>query len=229
MPRARLYRPVTDEMGNLIADIDVRLIDPATNQNITVPVYTGALDEDAVTQPVHFEDGVISLYLDAPRRVRVGVKKGAAAERFYEDIDIQATSIEGIAASAVSFVPVGDLAADDVQEAIGEVHTEGKAALQAHLDDSTAAHAASAVSFTPASNIDATNVQGALAEVGQSVADLEPLVVDHEARIESLEDAGLQTAAQTAFTPPATMTSTDTQAAIEELLARIEALETPPI
>lgn len=173
MARARLYRPVTDEMGNLIADIQVRLIDPETNQTITVPVYDGPVSSTPVSQPILFQDGIISLYLDAPRRVRIGVKKGLASERFYEDIDVLVTSLEGIAASAVSFVPGDDLAADDVQEAIVEVHTEGKAALQAHLDDATDAHDASAISFTPANNIDALDVQGALAEVGASIQSLE--------------------------------------------------------
>lgn len=38
--------------------------------------------------------------------------------------------------------------------------------LDAHIDDTTAAHAASAISFTPTGSIASTNVQAAIAEIG---------------------------------------------------------------
>lgn len=193
MPRARLYRPVLDEMGNLVADIFVRLIDPASNTTITSPVYLGPTTTEVTPQPIHFQDGVISLYTDSPRRVRVGVKKGDQAEKFYEDIDILVTELGGLAAHQIAFTPTADIVGDDVQEAI--VLVQGN--LLAHVGDPLAAHHASAISVTPVNNIDSLNVQGALGEVGASIINLEALTADHtatdltlDARLDSLESQG---------------------------------------
>jgi hypothetical protein len=74
------------------------------------------------------------------------------------------------AASAISVTPSGNLAADDVQEALTELQSDvdtraTSSALTAHIDDTTAAHAASAVSNTPSGNLSATTVQAALNEL----------------------------------------------------------------
>jgi hypothetical protein len=92
-------------------------------------------------------------------------------------------------ASAVSFIPVGAVAATDVQAAIAEVAIDYAAAdtahaaagnphpgyatdgdLAAHLADAADAHDASAVSFVPTGTIAATDVQAALVEVAADAA-----------------------------------------------------------
>jgi hypothetical protein len=76
--------------------------------------------------------------------------------------------VAGVApASAIVFTPAGDVAATNVQAALAELASEKatNAALTAHVDDTSAAHAASAIGFTPVGSIAATDVQAALAEV----------------------------------------------------------------
>lgn len=88
MARAHLVRPVLDEEGRLVTNINVRLLDPDTSMPITEAVYLSALGDDVAEQPINFLSGVIDVYLDEPRRVRLGVTKGTQAEVFFEDIDI---------------------------------------------------------------------------------------------------------------------------------------------
>jgi hypothetical protein len=73
-------------------------------------------------------------------------------------------------ASAISFAPVGTIAATDAQAAIAEVASEAAAALTAHTGDTTDAHAASAIGFTPNGSIAATTVQLAIQEVRDEAA-----------------------------------------------------------
>ncbi len=75
-------------------------------------------------------------------------------------------------ASAISFAPVGSIAATDTQAAVAEVASEAATAtatvvsnLAAHIADATDAHAASAITNTPAGAIAATTVQAALNEL----------------------------------------------------------------
>lgn len=86
------------------------------------------------------------------------------------------------AASAVAVTPAGNLAADDVQEALEELQADvdtraTSSALTAHINDTTDAHAASAIGSTPSGNLAATDVQGALVEL-QSDIDTRALASD---------------------------------------------------
>lgn len=74
-------------------------------------------------------------------------------------------------ASAISVVPVGALAATDVQAALAELDSD----LTGHLTDATDAHDASAISNVPTGNLAATDVQAALNEL-QSDIDTRPNV-----------------------------------------------------
>lgn len=98
------------------------------------------------------------------------------------------------AASAISVAPTGNLAADDVQDALVEhqldidnINTDitaveadvtqlqadviaAQADIDDHISDFTAAHAASAVSFSPVGTIAATDAQTAIAEVATDAA-----------------------------------------------------------
>jgi hypothetical protein len=100
------------------------------------------------------------------------------------------------AATAISNAPTGSIAATTVQAAIDELATEKAAVnaaaggvlagtypnpsfaadmatqveLDAHVNDTTAAHAASAISFTPGGTVAATDVQAAILEVASEAA-----------------------------------------------------------
>lgn len=67
-------------------------------------------------------------------------------------------------ASAISFVPSGNIVATDVQGAIVELAADGSAALGNHLG-STTAHPANTIVFTPTGTIAAVEVQAAIAEL----------------------------------------------------------------
>ena len=78
------------------------------------------------------------------------------------------------AASAVSVTPAGNLAADDVQEALTELQSDIDTRaldsdLTAHLNDTSDAHDASAISSVASGNLAATDVQTALNELQTDV------------------------------------------------------------
>jgi len=66
-----------------------------------------------------------------------------------------------LTATNIGSSATGTIAATNVQAAIAELDGD----VQAHISDSTAAHAAAAIGFTATGNIAATNVQSALAEL----------------------------------------------------------------
>lgn len=83
-------------------------------------------------------------------------------------------AIDAHDASAISVVPAGSLASDNVQDALEELQADIEtraldSALTAHITDTTDAHAASAISNTPSGNLAATTVQGALNELQTDV------------------------------------------------------------
>jgi len=81
------------------------------------------------------------------------------------------------AASAITNIPAGNIAATTVQAAINELDTEKTSTVtfNAHLTNPTDAHAASAISNTPAGTIAATDVQAALNELDTEKASLADL------------------------------------------------------
>lgn len=76
------------------------------------------------------------------------------------------------AASAVSNVPAGNLAATDVQGALNELQGDvdnNASAISNHISDAVDAHDASAISNVPSGNLAATDVQSALDELQSDV------------------------------------------------------------
>jgi hypothetical protein len=76
----------------------------------------------------------------------------------------------GIPAADITNTPSGNLSASTVQGALNELQTDidtraTTTALNAHVNDTTDAHAASAITNTPSGNLAATTVQGALNEL----------------------------------------------------------------
>ncbi len=120
-----------------------------------------------------------------------------------------ADTVDAHDASAISFVPVGTIAATDAQTAIAEVATDAAAALAAHIAATPGAHAASAIVFTPVGTIAAINAQTAIAEVATDAA------ADLAAHLADTTDA--HAASAITNTPAGTIAATTVQAAINEL------------
>jgi hypothetical protein len=138
------------------------------------------------------------------------------------------------AASAISFTPVGTIAATDVQAALGEVASEAF-----DTDDQTAAE----VAFTPAGNLAAVTVQAALQELDGEKAATVSAVMDGDTAGGVLsgtypnpgfasdmatqleldnhvnDTAGAHAATAISFTPAGTISATNVQAALEEVAA----------
>lgn len=143
-------------------------------------------------------------------------------------------------ASMIKFDPSGSLVSTNVQDVIDEVQTE----IVDHIADPTGAHAASAISNTPSGNLSSTNVQGALNELQTDVdtrATSAALTTETNARIAA--DGVLQTnittvqsnldnhiadstaahaASAVSVIPTGNLTSTEVQAALEELQEEID-------
>ncbi len=107
------------------------------------------------------------------------------------------------------------LTAVNVQAAIDELDTN----LEAHIADSTDAHAASAVTNTPSGNLAATNVQSALNELQTDV--------DTRALASGLSDhlsdtTAAHAASAVSNTPSGNLAATDVQGALNELQSDID-------
>jgi hypothetical protein len=153
----------------------------------------------------------------------------SAWELFVEDVDNDdlaqviadlaahlADTVDAHDASAISFTPVGTIAASDVQAAISEVATEAAADLSAHIADTTAAHVASSIGFTAGGGIVSTDVQSAISEVAaDALADATAIANSLAAHLADTTDAHLATAI--GFTPTGTIAATTVQAAIAEV------------
>lgn len=88
MAREHLYMLVVDREGNLQNGAEVRILQPHSTNLISVPIYETDEGPSVIGNPFEVTDGVIDIYVDNPIRVRVGLRIGASAEQFIEDIDI---------------------------------------------------------------------------------------------------------------------------------------------
>jgi hypothetical protein len=88
--RAHFTRPVTDEQGDLLPNVQISLFDPATTTLISQVVYSTYTGNNILSNPYVSSTGIIDVYLDQPTRVRVGVVQGNLPMQFYEDVDVLA-------------------------------------------------------------------------------------------------------------------------------------------
>jgi hypothetical protein len=88
--RAHFTRPVTDEQGDLLPNVQVSLFYPGTTSLITEVVYSTDTGNNILTNPFVSSTGVIDFYLDQPVRVRIGIVQGNLPMQFYEDVDVLA-------------------------------------------------------------------------------------------------------------------------------------------
>lgn len=86
--RAHFTRPVTDEQGDLLPNVQVSLFNPGTTTLIDQVVYSTDTGNNVMSNPFVSSTGVIDIYLDQPTRVRVGIVQGNLPMQFYEDVDV---------------------------------------------------------------------------------------------------------------------------------------------
>lgn len=131
-----------------------------------------------------------------------------------------ADSTDAHDASAISFAPVGTIAATDAQTAIAEVATDAATALSGHTGAGTGAHAATAISYAGSTNLSSTNVEAALDELDSekaSTGSVTTVANDLAAHLADTTDA--HDASAISFSPTGTIAATDVQAAIAEVAA----------
>lgn len=110
MARAHLYLPIASAAGDVLEGISVRLLDPGTTNPIADTVYSGPSGGGSYAQPYTVATGVLDVYLDAPRRVRIGVTPPGQAEFFLEDVDVNPDStavVYGTGAMRITNAPGG--------------------------------------------------------------------------------------------------------------------------
>jgi hypothetical protein len=88
--RAHYTRPVTDEQGNLLPNVQVTLFQPATTTLISDVIYSDDTSFNVLSNPWISSTGIIDFYLDNPERVRIGTVVGDAAIQYAEDVDVLA-------------------------------------------------------------------------------------------------------------------------------------------
>ena len=88
--RAHFTRPVTDEQGDLLPNVQISLFEPATTTLISQVVYSTDTGNNVLNNPYVSSTGIIDIYLDQPTRVRIGIVQGNLPMQFYEDVDVLA-------------------------------------------------------------------------------------------------------------------------------------------
>lgn len=93
--RAHYTRPVTDDQGVLLPNVQVTVYNPGTTDLIAAVLYGSDAGSDVLANPYVSNTGVIDFYLDLPSRVRIGVVQGGLPEQYYEDVDVLAAGLDG--------------------------------------------------------------------------------------------------------------------------------------
>lgn len=146
------------------------IIDPASDN---VQLAIDDLDNDAnlmrQTSGTAKGESDLGTFTGATISDNVTIKAGMQELETAHEAHVNETT-DAHAASAISNVPSGNLAATDVQTALDELQTDidtraTNTALTAHVEAVSDAHDASAITNTPSGNLAATDVQGALNEL----------------------------------------------------------------
>lgn len=86
--RAHLYRLVQDDQGNLLPNVTVTLYEPGTATPITDTIYADNSSTETYTNPFISSDGQVDFYLEAPRRVKLGIQITDQVPEFYDNLDV---------------------------------------------------------------------------------------------------------------------------------------------
>jgi hypothetical protein len=94
MARAHLFRPVTDELGNLLFGATVTVRQADLNTSIIQPIYTGPTGDTVLTNPLSLGSGFVDIWLDTPERVNLLVQStGRPDISIYLDVQPPATEV----------------------------------------------------------------------------------------------------------------------------------------
>lgn len=144
MPRYHLYMVATNPAGDALENASVRILQPGTETPIAAPIYADDTTITAMTNPFTTTTGVISVYVDAAQRVRVGITPVGAIEQFVNDIDIGGAGSTGAsthvgAGSGSTTVGLNSSSAGVDSVALGQDATAGGNGSTAlgHLADAT--------------------------------------------------------------------------------------------
>lgn len=126
--RAHFTRPVTDEMGDLLPNVQVTVFEPGTTTPISQVIYSSDTGNNILTNPFVSSTGVIDVYLDQPSRVRFGIVQGNLPMQFYEDVDVLAAGSDsqhtGSGASSL-VIGIGASSPGDTSSALGPAASAG--------------------------------------------------------------------------------------------------------
>ncbi|MGA5598430.1 hypothetical protein ACPCSE_29770 [Streptomyces cellulosae] len=86
--RAHFNRALLDDQGNRIASAQVRLLVAGGTDPYGQTIYSDAVGGATLTNPWTTTSGEVDFYLDAPDRVKVGVKVGTDPEEFWDNTDV---------------------------------------------------------------------------------------------------------------------------------------------
>lgn len=150
MPRAHLYRTITDNAGNLRPGGVVRVLYPKTTTEITEALYENDTDTITLPNPFTSVDGVIDFYMEQPFRVRIGIKFPNESERFFNDVDVMLPFDEGAPVHGHPYALIN--------------HThEGDFSIVGHR------HPANGIDLVPTGTVASTNLQDAVLELDQDI------------------------------------------------------------
>lgn len=92
--RAHFTRPVTDQQGNLLPNVQVNIYEPGTTTLIADVIYSTDVGNNVLTNPFVSNTGIVDIYLDAPKRVRLSIVQGNLPPQFYDDVDVIASGAD---------------------------------------------------------------------------------------------------------------------------------------
>lgn len=88
--RAHYTRPVTDQQGDLLPNVQITVYEPGTTTPVSDVLYFTDTGDNILSNPFVSDTGIIDLYLNEPKRVRFGIVQGNLPVQYYEDVDVLA-------------------------------------------------------------------------------------------------------------------------------------------
>lgn len=159
--RAHYTRPVTDQQGDLLPNVQVTVNEPGTATPITEVIYADGTSANVLSNPFVSSTGIINFYLDNPKRVDLVIAQGTLPVQTYADVDVLAAGADSLhlGVGLLSLV-IGDSAsaAGDSSVALGQSASSGG------VQSTAVGHAANAAGNQSVA-MGAASVQG-LAAVG---------------------------------------------------------------
>jgi hypothetical protein len=86
--RAHIYRTIADTHGEVSPTATVKFYLPGTTTLIPDTLYTSDSGSGTFTNPFTSTNGTISVYLNNPQRVRIGIQLPSQSEQYIEDVDV---------------------------------------------------------------------------------------------------------------------------------------------